>query len=268
MNLRLGNNTQRNATMIDKSLREKILDAPFIIRDYVNDEPECNYERYLTELINHSAFFMKKSEETVFEWVEHQDHGECDSVSENYSIDYKLFVTRSRLHGLKVTSNRITKYKDGMIGFGTGRWPAGKSFRCFRTIAALRPCSIEDLNRMADTPDGDVEKELSIILKSLRVKKNLLLFYPYTLSFSEVHTFEDGCKSILEAFNEDLSNIIAYRKTAAPGFDTFLCTIYDKNLLIFELIGDLWELVDFVELKQSKIYMDLYYTYGNDGFNY
>lgn len=254
--------------MIDKSLREKILDAPFIIRDYVNDEPECNYERYLTELLNHSTFFMQKSKGAPFKWVENQDHGECDAVSENYSIDYKLFVTRSRLHGLKETSNRITKYIDGVIGFGTGRWPAGEPFRCFRTVAALRPCSIEDLSRVADAPDGDVEKEISIILKSLRVKKNLLLFYPYTLLFSDMHTFEDGCKSISEAFNEDLSNIIVYRETAAPGFDTFLCTIYDEKLLIFELSAEAWELADFVELKQSKVYMHLYYAYGNNGFNF
>ncbi len=254
--------------MIDKTLQEKILDAPFIIRDYVNDEPECNYERYLTELLNHSVFFMKKSEETVFKWVERQERGECDAVSENYSIDYKLFVTRSRLHGLRVTSNRIMKMNDGVIGFGLGSWPEGQPFTCFRTVAALRPCSVEDLRRIADAPDGDVEKEISIILKSLRVKKNLLLFYPYTMSFSESHTFEDGCFSILEAFNDDLSNIGDYRKKEAPGFDTYLCTIYNEKLLIFELSAETWELVDFVELKQSKIYMDLYYAYGNNGFNF
>ncbi len=254
--------------MIDKTLQEKILDAPFIIRDYVNDEPECNYERYLTELINHSTLFMRKSKGAVYKWSEHQDHGEPDAVSENYSIDYKLFVMKSRLHGLRVTSSSITKVRNGVITFGLGRWPVGKPFTCFRTVAALRSCSIEDLNRIADTPDGDIEKEISIILKSLRVKKNLLLFYPYILSFSEPHMFDDGCKSISEAFNEDLSNIITYRKTVVSGFDTFLCTIYDKNLLIFELIADTWELADFVELRQSKTYMDLYYAYGNNGFNY
>ena len=254
--------------MIDKTLQERILDAPFIIRDYVKDEPECNYERYLTELLNHSAFFMKKSRGTAYKWKEHQNHGEPDAVSEYYSIDYKLFVTKSRLHALRVTSSSIIKTGNGMIAFGLGKWPVGELFRCFRTVAALSPCSIEDLNRVADAPDGDVEKEISIILKSLRVKKNLLLFYPYTLLFSDMHTFEDGCKSISEAFNEDLSNIIVYRETVAPGFDTFLCTIYDEKLLIFELSADAWELEDFVELKQSKVYMHLYYAYGNNGFNF
>ena len=254
--------------MIDNTLQEKILDAPFIIRDYVNDEPECNYERYLTELLNHSAFFMKKSNETDFKWVERQARGECDAVSENYSIDFKLFATKSRLHGLRATSSRITKIKDGAIAFGTGRWPSGEQFTCIRTIAALRQYSVEGLNRIADVPNGDIEKEISIILKSLRVKKNLLLFYPYTLSFSEPHTFEAGCKSISEAFNDDLSNIGDYRKKETPGFDTYLCVIYDEKLLIFELNEEAWELVDYVELKQSKIYMDLYYAYGNNGFNF
>lgn len=77
-----------------------MLDAPLIIQDYVNDEPECNYERYLTELINHSGLFMQKSKGTAFEWKEHQDHGECDAVSEHYSIDYKLLITRTSMHGL------------------------------------------------------------------------------------------------------------------------------------------------------------------------
>ena len=65
--------------------------------------------------------------------------------------------------------------------FGTGRWPSGEQFTCIRTIAALRQYSVEGLNRIADVPNGDIEKEISIILKSLKVKKNLLLFYPYML---------------------------------------------------------------------------------------
>ena len=52
--------------MIDPTLQEKILDAPLIIKCFVNDEPECNYELYLTELINHSKPFMQKSEGEAF----------------------------------------------------------------------------------------------------------------------------------------------------------------------------------------------------------
>lgn len=254
--------------MIDKTLQEKILDAPLIIQNYVNNETECNYERYLTELLNHSEFFMQKSKGSFFKWVECQDHGEPDAVSKNYSIDYKLFVTTSRMHGLRVTSSRMWKTADGMITFGVGSWPAGKPFFCFRTVAALRQYSYEDLRRIADTPDGNMEKEISTILKELRVKKNLLLFYPYTMLFSEPHTFEEGCHSITEAFNEDLSTVGVYRRNKAPDYDTYLCVVYEKKLLIFELTADGWQMVDFVEMELSKTFTELFYTYGNNGFNF
>lgn len=194
--------------MIDKSLCEKILDAPLIIQKFVDGESKCNYELYLTELLNHSSFFKQKTKGAVFHWEAHQDHGEPDAVSANYSVDYKLFATRSRLQGLRETSGSITKLSEGSCAFGIGRWPAGEPFTCIRTVAALRQYSIEDLNRIAFDPDGKIENEVSIILNSLGVQKNLLLFYPYTMLFSEPHTFEEGCHSIAEAFNEDLSTSV------------------------------------------------------------
>ena len=254
--------------MIDPTLQEKMIDAPLIINGFVNDEPECNYELYLTELINQSKLFMQKSEGKVFKWEEHQAHGECDAVSKNYSIDYKLLATKSSLQGLRETSSTITKTKDGAIAFGIGRWPMGETFTSIRTVAALRRYALEDLFGIAMKPVGKIECEVSIILKSLRAKKNLLLFYPYTMMFSEPHTFEEGCNSITEAFNEDLESIGRYRRNETSDFDTFLCTIYEKKLLIFQLTAENWQLEDFVEMECSKIYMDLYYEYGNNGFNW
>ena len=162
--------------MIDKTLCEKMLEAPFVIRDFVNDEPECNYERYLTELINNSEFFMRKTKGKSFKWIENQNHGECDAISEDYSVDYKLLATRSSLQGLRETSVSIEKFSDGTYVFGVGRWPRGEKFTYLRTAVALRHCSCEDLFRIAAKSNGTTETEISIILKSLRVKKNLLLF--------------------------------------------------------------------------------------------
>lgn len=64
---------------------EKMLDAPLIIHGFVNDEPKCNYERYMTELLNCSALFMSKTGGEKFCWNEKQDHGECDATTSSYS---------------------------------------------------------------------------------------------------------------------------------------------------------------------------------------
>ena len=88
------------------------------------------------------------------------------------------------------------------------------------------------------------------------------------MSFSEPHSFREGCKSIEDAFNEDLNQIRLYRESHAPDFETYICTIYENKLLIFENDGKQWALQDSVDMMSSEIYRDLYYSYGNNGFNY
>lgn len=95
--------------MIDITLQEKMLDAPLIIHGFVNDEPKCNYERYMTELLNCSIFFMNKTRGEKLHWNEKQDHAECDAVTSVYSIDYKLLATNSSLQAKRETSGSITK---------------------------------------------------------------------------------------------------------------------------------------------------------------
>ena len=153
--------------MIDPTLQEKMLDAPLIIKGFVDDEPECNYELYLTELINHSRLFMQKSKGEMFRWEEKQAHGECDAVSKNYSIDYKLFATRSSLQGLRETSGSITKIAGGGIAFGVGRWPIGKTFTGVRTVAAIRKYSIDVFckSKFRNFADKNGESCISVLEK-------------------------------------------------------------------------------------------------------
>lgn len=245
-----------------------MLDAPLIIHGFVNDEPKCNYERYMTELLNCSIFFMNKTRGEKLHWNEKQDHAECDAVTSVYSIDYKLLATNSSLQAKRETSGSITKIGDGCIAFGIGRLPAGVNFTYIRTAAALRGYSLEDLERISADSEDRIEKNISVILKNVRTKKNLLLFYPYNMSFSESHTFRDGCKSIEDAFNADFNQIRLYRERKAPEYDTYLCTIYDDRLLIFEDTGKQWVLRDNIDMMSSDIYRDLYYSYGNNGLNY
>lgn len=245
-----------------------MLDAPLIIHGFVNDEPKCNYERYMTELLNCSTFFMDKTMGDKFCWSQKQDHGECDATTTFYSIDYKLLATNSSLQAKRETSGSITKIREGAIAFGIGRLPVGEKFTYVRTVSVLREYSLEGLESISDDSKNIIEKNISVILKNVRTKKNLLLFYPYIMSFSEPHTFTNGCKSIENAFNEDLSQIRLYRERHAPNFETYICTIYEEKLLIFEDDGKQWVLKDSVDIMSSETYKYLYYSYGNNGFNY
>lgn len=55
---------------------------------------KIDYEEYLTKLINNSRHFMSLTNETQFEKVLVQSHGEPDAVANNYEIDFKLLVNQ------------------------------------------------------------------------------------------------------------------------------------------------------------------------------
>lgn len=250
--------------MIDGALREKMLDAAFIIRDFVTGETNCNYELYLIELINNSDVFMQKSNGELFKWQANQAHGESDAFTETYSVDFKLLATKTSLHSISVTSMRIVKMSDGCKVYRIGRYPQGKTFTYVRTVPALRDLSMKDLQTIEEYQKNKIEEDVSIILKTLRTKKNLLLFYPYVLSFSEPRSFEQGCESITNAFNEDLNNICAYRRKKAEHYDTFLTTIFEDRFLIFEEENGSWVIKETIEMSLSETYMALISQYGKN----
>lgn len=46
----------------DNSLKAKILGPELCIKNFIDNEPLCNYELYLLEFVNSSDFFSKKSD--------------------------------------------------------------------------------------------------------------------------------------------------------------------------------------------------------------
>ena len=255
--------------MIDQTLKEKLLEAPFIVHNFVEGENNCNYELYLIELINSSNHFMNMTKGEHFKWSEKQDKGEYDATTSVYSIDFKLFATKSTLQGIRETSLNISKLSEGCIAYGPSRMRmnnSGESFDYVNTVAAIRKYSINGMNRIALRADDIIEDNVSTILKNLRTQKNILLFYPYILMFSEPHPFEEAYDIISEAFNEDLGAIRIYREQEAPGYDTYLCSIYDKKLIIFQDTSSLWEFKDSVDLASSTIFSNLSLNYGFDRF--
>ncbi len=73
-------------------------------------------------------------------------------------------------------------------------------------------------------------------IKIVRLLDNLLV--------KEREASEAAEVAIEDAFNEDLNQLRLYRECNAPGVETYICTIYDDMLLIFEDTGKQWTLQD------------------------
>lgn len=79
--------------MVDSSLTVKFLPEWLVIKNFVEGDPNCNYEKYLVEFLNNSAWFRNKVKNELFVWREKQDHGECDTFAGGYELDFKLLVS-------------------------------------------------------------------------------------------------------------------------------------------------------------------------------
>ena len=47
-------------TEINKKLRSSLLPAPMIIKNYVEGDENCNYEKYLLEIVNASEIYPSR----------------------------------------------------------------------------------------------------------------------------------------------------------------------------------------------------------------
>lgn len=216
--------------MMDMTMWVELLPAPLIIKNFVEGDSSCNYENYLLELINVSDFFRHKSP-CGFKKPYSESNGECDAIGEGYSLDFKLLASKTALQGRSILSSQISISSSGTIIFSGSKCPQGK-MQVTRIYSALRGCSIQNLIEMrkANPKKQGIENDVCNYLKSLEVKKNLLFFFPYEITFDTPHTFEEAIQSSIDWLNNDFGTSLLYRYQYSPQFETFFVYLYDANL--------------------------------------
>lgn len=227
----------------------KMLDAPVTVRNFVRNDPLCNYEFYMVELLNHSKE-MRKMHPQEFVWQGDQAHAECDAYSGDYGIDFKLIASQSRMKATSNFSYQYTLLTDGVTAIGESKANAlhrEKEMTVTRLHAALRETSLEDLERIRSNTDLlPYEKDIQIFLKKLETKKNLLLFYPYEFSFTKNQHPEDGIEILTIALQNDFVNAFRYRSMVLPDFETYLTTVYYNDFVLYKIIDNQLILMDVV----------------------
>ncbi|MBR1640911.1 MAG: hypothetical protein IJ683_01070 [Butyrivibrio sp.] len=245
---------------IDPTLMSKELPAPMIVKNYVIGENECNYELYLRDFLNESKYFRNKANGETYHASVSEAHGEADAISPSYSIDFKLLISSSKMEAKSMLSERITKISDGAHAFGPSKIRGEK--KCTLLCPAIRyreKKDFYDIKRRG--PKDFIEKDIWKYLRILCVKKNILLFIPDVFCYTIAHTEKEAIFGIQNALFRDLKESILYREENTLGFETYVATIYDKNMLFFQICGAGIELVDSVLLSKSRIFMNLYRLY-------
>ena len=116
-----------------------------------------------------------------------EHNSECDAISPDYSIDFKLLATNNHLRTLRLTSLSISVDSDGIIMYGVPQRP-NEDFIVTEIHKLFRPLSLTDMKNIRHKQQI---KELSFggdirsVLKIMETQKNLLLFFPFEFLIDE-----------------------------------------------------------------------------------
>lgn len=225
------------------------LDAPVTIKNFVRNDPKCNYEFYMVELLNNSRLMRERHPQRFF-WHESQAHAECDAYSGSYGIDFKLIASQSSLKASSVlTPHYMIDERGFIIGYESksDKLKNESEITVTRMHAALRQSSVGDLERIRS---GEIlhsyEKDVRVFLEKLETRKNLLLFYPYEYRFSDGARPDDGVERLTQALQRSFVSALGYRKKHMPQFETYLTTVYYDDFVLYEVVGERLCLMDVV----------------------
>ena len=229
-------------------LKYRLLKNPIFIQKYVKNDPDCDYEKYLREMVNASKFFRKLANQKEYIAPPREDDSECDAISDSYKIDFKLAVSSSQAEGNRMLSNRMILLCPGLVA-ETKPKVEGRSAEILLNFALCQYTRLEELislnERVVDpiplkkrnTDNAEVLRDHDVkdFLSNLRKDKNLLYLFPVEFFFdNDEHIMGEGIDIIAEALNDYFSLSFSIREYYGIKKDTFICSIYRNYFIVFQ----------------------------------
>ena len=243
---------------IDPRINYKLLPPAMVIKNFVDGEEDCNYEKYLLELLNHSNYFEKKGK-GEYCYPPEESHGECDAISPNYELDFKLLEASSSLQAQSIFSLSICKIADGVTSYGRCKKPKGH-INATRIQAVCRYMKLEEFNEIYNKKKENmntIEKDILKVLNSLKKEKNLLLFLPFNFWVDDNLEVQELENIITSALNNDFDSLFLFRESNVAGLDTYLVTIVFEDFFIYEIQNHKLVLIEKVESSQLSTFKKL-----------
>ena len=265
--------------MYEAYLHESSLEPELVIKNFIPDVENDNYEIYILDFLNESEWFMEKVGWIPFFHPVSEHFGECDCISGDYGIDLKLVLSNSELK--RKSWERVLYYPqsrtDWLPAESENIPPTHDELRknfATRLHAALRLFDLQDLMHLdalgfgqeySGMRDVDViKRDVKYFLNNLETEKNLLLFHGYEMFFdapdSVKITFEDGMRELEAAFDYDFTDAMAYRKhSVGDAYETYISTIFDNRFVIFQWQGEGagFRFVDAVPVEKSPLFLEM-----------
>lgn len=239
------------------------LDGALFISKLVSGVDFCGNEKYLRELVNASEYFLSLSDNENYHGPESESNGECDCISKNYQLDFKLFASQSLIKAKSKLDNNYTVHETGAI-IDCGSVSNGTE-EVSVIWMILEDFSDEDLEAIGNGTFSNTDnkyKNLALTdvrnhLKILKTKKNLFLYLPIEFIVYEETSFDEAVKLITARRERNFSKSIRYRLKHSPGYDTYLAFLFREHLIILKECNGRFNYIDKVPLEKSPSFNKL-----------
>lgn len=182
---------------------------------------DYSYEVILLDIINHSKYFLKKSNWQHYDEPDSESHSEDDANTEQYKLDFKLLVSQKMVH-IKSKNAPDVDYSHLDNGYITVQTHNIEPYVDDNILFKL-------LNFDVNSDDEDLKS----ILKNLNKKKNLFWFFPFEFSSENTLTKE----KLTNFLNYFLKSFLEYRLNSRPNYDTYVCVKYGQVFVIYKQDG-------------------------------
>lgn len=247
-------------------MKAEFLTIYMVRKDFIQGKnPSYSYEDYLRDFVNCSEHFLKRSNGKPYRKPDSEAQGECDCISDEYAIDFKLFTSQSRMYTAKIFSPSI-EVTDDWISYGMPEKhegiPGYKKEKYSNPYIVFRSLGQDEIMeiRKEEKKTGNKEKDTFKIIKKFETKKNLMMFFPYNLHFDSNDDFGQGMIYAVNGINTAFKGLFQYRKSILPEYDTYVSFIYEKeNFVITKWTGDKLEFVEMIPVYRSSLYCELWH---------
>lgn len=249
---------------IENTLKYAVLKPALFLHGFVKgkDALECNYEKYLTEILNLSKWFYQQNNGEKFVMISEQSHGEPDIVCNEYALDYKLLLSSTEAEGKRFHSQQITM-ENGWIAYGVGADVPG--MRVTRVHRLFDHTTVEDIERIAMnwSKNNIIEKDIHNISRTVKTDKNIMLYLPYLFLRNDLINDLDMKRIIRNELEGSFKVLFQYRDSVLGTFkyDTFLTCLYAECFLLFKWSGNHLQLIDEIEAIKSASFYELVSLY-------
>lgn len=240
------------------------LPAQLIIKDFITNKNDCDYEIYMRELMNSSSYFLEKSNQELFTKPQSEEKGQSDCVSSNYSIDFKLLLPETAGTARREFADSIVQFAEGVYGYGAPHTtPNDKKYKPINATnfhAVLRNITYSELLEYENvkTRERGLSRDVKRLLDDMRKPKNLMCLIPYRFFFKEPVGYKEGRSIIIDAVINDYGILFEYRsKQLNDTYETYIAFIYGNHLSILGLKDGNITLCDEIPLSCSKTYLEL-----------